>query len=49
LTPEGRAQARELRIKVAEAGVRVPVQVIEGNYQLAPGTCPWWDAARKAG
>jgi 2,3-dihydroxybiphenyl 1,2-dioxygenase len=49
LPPEGRAQARELRIKVAEQGGRVPVQVIEGNYQLAPGTCPWWDATRKAG
>jgi 2,3-dihydroxybiphenyl 1,2-dioxygenase len=49
LPPEGRAQARDLRISVAEAGGRVPVQVMEGNHQLAPGTCPWWDATRKAG
>ena len=26
-------------------GVRHPVQVIEGNYRLMPGTCPWWDEA----
>ena len=30
-------------LKNAEAGLRQPVQVIEGNYQLMPGTCPWWD------
>ena len=23
------------------------MQVVDGNYTLAPGTCPWWDAARK--
>jgi 2,3-dihydroxybiphenyl 1,2-dioxygenase len=44
LTPEGRDEARNLRIKAAEAGTRIPVQVIEGNHQLAPGVCPWWDA-----
>jgi 2,3-dihydroxybiphenyl 1,2-dioxygenase len=49
LPPERRAQARELRLNAAAEGVREPVQVIEGNYQLAPGTCPWWDATRKAG
>jgi len=45
LTPEGRDEARDLRIKTAEAGTRIPVQVMEGNHQLAPGVCPWWDAA----
>jgi len=20
--------------------------VIEGNYKLAPGVCPWWDGLR---
>ncbi len=32
-------------------GLRRPVQVIEGNYTLMPGTCPWWDkaVARRAG
>jgi len=47
LTAEGRAQARQLRLRAAEEGLREPVQVIEGNYTLAPGTCLWWDAARK--
>jgi hypothetical protein len=41
-----------MRMKLAADGVRHPVQVIEGNYRLMPGTCPWWDEAiapRKAG
>jgi 2,3-dihydroxybiphenyl 1,2-dioxygenase len=44
LPEDKRAQARAMRMKVAEDGVREPVQVIEGNYQLMPGTCPWWDS-----
>jgi 2,3-dihydroxybiphenyl 1,2-dioxygenase len=47
LGPEGRAQARELRLQAARDGMREPVQVVEGNYTLAPGTCPWWDASVK--
>jgi len=52
LSPEKREEARAMRTKLAQDGVRYPVQVIEGNHQLMPGTCPWWDAAtaeRKAG
>jgi 2,3-dihydroxybiphenyl 1,2-dioxygenase len=49
LSPEGRTQARDLRLRAAADGQREPVQVVEGNYTLAPGTCPWWDAARKSG
>ena len=32
-----------LCIEAAENGLRQPVQVIEGNYNLMPGVCPWWD------
>jgi 2,3-dihydroxybiphenyl 1,2-dioxygenase len=46
LPPEQRADARKLRLKLAEEGYRRPVQVMEGNYQLAPGTCPWWDSIK---
>jgi 2,3-dihydroxybiphenyl 1,2-dioxygenase len=49
LTPEQLAASRDMRMRVAAAGRREPVHVIEGNYTLAPGVCPWWDAARKAG
>jgi 2,3-dihydroxybiphenyl 1,2-dioxygenase len=44
LAPEGRTEARDLRLRAAADGLREPVQVIEGNYTLAPGICPWWDA-----
>jgi 2,3-dihydroxybiphenyl 1,2-dioxygenase len=47
LTPERRAEARELRLRAAAEGLREPVQVIEGNYSLAPGTCPWFDNVRR--
>jgi 2,3-dihydroxybiphenyl 1,2-dioxygenase len=49
IPPDQLAEARELRSSAAIEGHRAPVQVIEGNYTLAPGTCPWWDATRKAG
>lgn len=52
LTPEGREEARALRIAAAEAGTRTPLEVIEGNHRVAPGTCPWWNAtvaSRRAG
>jgi 2,3-dihydroxybiphenyl 1,2-dioxygenase len=52
LPDDKRAEARAMRTKLAEEGVRAPVQVLEGNHRLMPGTCPWWDAAaaeRKAG
>ncbi len=43
-TPEQRQATRALRLRVAADGERAPVQVMEGNYRLLPGTCPWWDA-----
>jgi 2,3-dihydroxybiphenyl 1,2-dioxygenase len=46
LTPERRAEALALRLKNASEGERRPVQVMEGNYELAPGVCPWWDGLR---
>ena len=44
LTPEGREEARSMRIGVAEAGGRVPLHVMEGNYLRARDVCPWWHA-----
>ena len=43
LPEDQRKKAHEHTLKNARNGVRQPVQVIEGNYQLMPGTCPWWD------
>jgi len=39
-----RNAARDKRLQIARDGVRQPVQVIEGNYSLNPGVCPWWDS-----
>ncbi len=44
MTPEGKAAARQLCIENANNGLRRPVQVLEGNYKLNKGVCPWWDA-----
>lgn len=43
LPPEKREEALRMRLKNAEDGLRRPVQVMEGNYNLMPGVCPWWD------
>jgi 2,3-dihydroxybiphenyl 1,2-dioxygenase len=52
LPPEKRDDARDLRISVAEAGGRAPLNVMDGNYLRARDVCPWWNAniaARKIG
>jgi 2,3-dihydroxybiphenyl 1,2-dioxygenase len=43
LPEKDREVAREMRMRAAASGLRAPVQVMEGNYQLMPGTCAWWD------
>lgn len=49
LSPEQREQARQLRMKAAAEGMRAPVQVMQGNYHIASGVCPWWDSVRDGG
>ncbi|THD65192.1 MAG: biphenyl 2,3-dioxygenase, partial [Bradyrhizobium sp.] len=49
LPPADREVAREMRMQAAASGLRAPVQVMEGNYRLMPGTCPWWDGVSGAG
>jgi hypothetical protein len=44
LSPEKRAEAREMRLRMAERGERRPVHVVDANYQRLSGICPWWDA-----
>jgi 2,3-dihydroxybiphenyl 1,2-dioxygenase len=46
LSQEDRAKARALRLKNAEQGFRRPVQVMEGNYEVMAGICPWWDSLK---
>ncbi len=52
LPPDKREDARDLRIGVAAAGRREPLNVMDGNYLRARDVCPWWNAnlaARKTG
>jgi len=49
LPPEDREVARAMRMRAAASGLRAPVQVMEGNYQLMRGTCPWWDGVSGKG
>ena len=44
-----KAAQRKARMAAAETGLREPVSVMEGNYQLTAGVCPWWDQAAGRG
>jgi hypothetical protein len=44
LTSDKREEARDIRVGVAEAGGRVPVNVMDGNFTRAADVCPWWGA-----
>ncbi len=46
LTPELRQEARQMRLANAEQGLRRPVQVLPGNYDVMSGVCPWFDAMK---
>lgn len=46
VSPEAQENLRRLRMQAAADGLRHPVNVVEGNYRLAPGICPWFDQAR---
>lgn len=46
LSPDQREAARAMKLKAAADGHRMPVQVMDGNFQKISGVCPWWDAAK---
>jgi 2,3-dihydroxybiphenyl 1,2-dioxygenase len=46
LPEKDRDVARQMRMQAAAQGRRAPVQVMDGNYSLMSGTCPWWDGVR---
>lgn len=49
LPPEKRREARDMVLSNAANGLRRPVQVVDGNYNLMPGVCPWWDETLRSG
>jgi 2,3-dihydroxybiphenyl 1,2-dioxygenase len=48
MTAEQRAESHALKRRMAEAGLRAPVQVVEGNFAMAPGECAWWEQMKAA-
>ncbi len=44
VSAEARDEAARMRLDAAARGLRAPVQVTEGNYQLTNGACAWWDS-----
>jgi 2,3-dihydroxybiphenyl 1,2-dioxygenase len=46
LPPDQLAQSRAMRARAAADGLREPVQVIDGNFQVGVGSCAWWDGMR---
>jgi 2,3-dihydroxybiphenyl 1,2-dioxygenase len=46
LPEKDRVVAREMRMNAAKEGLRAPVQVLDGNYNLMSGTCAWWDGVK---
>jgi 2,3-dihydroxybiphenyl 1,2-dioxygenase len=47
LPEKDREVAREMRMNAAREGLRAPVQVLDGNYNLMSGTCAWWDGVKQ--
>jgi 2,3-dihydroxybiphenyl 1,2-dioxygenase len=47
LDAERRQNAREIQLRAAADGLRQPVQVLQGNYALSAGVCPWWEHAKR--
>jgi 2,3-dihydroxybiphenyl 1,2-dioxygenase len=47
LAPQQRAEARAMRLANAERGLRRPVQVLPGNFEVMTGVCPWFDEMKK--
>jgi 2,3-dihydroxybiphenyl 1,2-dioxygenase len=47
LAPAQRAEARAMRLANAERGLRRPVQVLPGNFDVMTGVCPWFDEMKK--
>lgn len=42
LPPEKQELARDMRRDIAAAGLRRPLNVMDGNYTCAADVCPWW-------
>src|SRR5262249_142415 len=43
VAPGKRGEARAHSLGAASTGFRRPGKVIDGNFKLMPGVCPWWD------
>jgi 2,3-dihydroxybiphenyl 1,2-dioxygenase len=48
LSPEALAESKRIRMQASAEGLRIPLDVMEGNHKVAPGTCLLWDAVSEA-
>jgi 2,3-dihydroxybiphenyl 1,2-dioxygenase len=47
LPEDQREKARAMKLKAAQDGQREPVRVIEGNFSVMDGVCPWCDGVKQ--
>jgi 2,3-dihydroxybiphenyl 1,2-dioxygenase len=47
LPEDQRAKSREMKLKAAADGLRLPLNVLDGNYNRQEGACPWWDSVKQ--
>ena len=40
-------EAQKVRASAAENNIRIPVNVMPGNFNIGVGKCPWWDKTKK--
>ena len=46
MPPDQLKEARRVRSTVVEDNLRIPVNVMPGNYNLGIGQCPWWQKTK---
>jgi 2,3-dihydroxybiphenyl 1,2-dioxygenase len=49
LSPDQLKEARAFRARAANAGLRQPVQVMDGNFEVGVGSCAWWSGVKGQG
>ena len=46
MPPDQLKEARRIRSTAVEDSMRIPVNVMPGNYNIGVGQCPWWQKTK---